>query len=253
MSDSMSLTNDLYGVNNPITVNTPFEENNKSISMENFLQLMIAEIQNQDFNEPVDSSAYITQLAQISAMQQMEQVAYYSKTNYVVGLVGQEVTVAKLGLGGKVQSVTGTVEKVTLADGEYGIYVNGTSYKLSQVMTIAGGGKASDNTQMEQAASSSTPYLLERDSERLKLAWNPPEDADEKDYTYRVYYSEDSAFDTVDEVKNGNLVGEYTNDDELIAEIDGLEAGTPYYVNIIISNGTSEYAYQKLATRTKTQ
>ena len=94
---------------NGITVNTPFESENQSLTMADFLQLMIAEMKNQDFmggdggSQSNSAANYITQMAQMSTIQQMEQLAYYSKTNYAMSLVGKQVTVATLGIGGSVK------------------------------------------------------------------------------------------------------------------------------------------------------
>ena len=81
MSSSIS---DLYGINNAKNVNAVYDNSgsNASLDVEDFLQLMIAELKNQDFSSEssTDSSVYVTQMAQIASMQQMQQLAYYSKT-----------------------------------------------------------------------------------------------------------------------------------------------------------------------------
>ena len=85
---------------------------------------------------PMEDTAYVTQLAQFATMQQMQELAYYSKINYVVSLVGKEVTAAKLSVGGNVEKVTGEVEKVSLVNNEYTVYVKGKPYALSQIMQV---------------------------------------------------------------------------------------------------------------------
>ena len=40
---------------------------------------------------PVDDTQYVTQLAQISTMQQMEEMAYNAKSSYVASLVGERM------------------------------------------------------------------------------------------------------------------------------------------------------------------
>ena len=79
MSNSIS---DLYGVNGPRNTNAVYENKGASdLGMEDFFALMIAELKNQDFTNPMDSSQYVSQLAQFATMQQMQTLAYYSKTN----------------------------------------------------------------------------------------------------------------------------------------------------------------------------
>lgn len=248
MSTSVS---DLYGVNNPVTVNAIYEDGKQSIGVQDFLQLMIAEIQNQDFTEPVDSSQYITQLAQISAMQQMEQMTYYAQTSYATGLVGKTVTAASLSLGGKVDSVTGVVEKVGLSGDGYEIYVNGKAYTLSQIMSInsPAATAADEISSMEK----STPYLLKRGDESATVAWNAPESDNLDQYYFSVYYSESDEMDSVAQIeKNGTLVASLEGGDPLNADIEDLTPDTTYYVNVVISTEDgAKQAYQKLVFNTK--
>ena len=67
-------------------------EDDKKVSMDDFLTLMVAQLKNQDFMNPVDDTQYVTQLAQISTMQQMEEMAYNAKSSYVASLVGKNVS-----------------------------------------------------------------------------------------------------------------------------------------------------------------
>ena len=106
------------------------------VSVDDFLQLMISQLQNQDFMNPMEDTEYVTQLAQFASMQQMQELAYYSKANYVMSLVGKEVTAAKLSIGGNVEKVTGVVEKINLANNEYLVYIKDKSYNLNQIMQV---------------------------------------------------------------------------------------------------------------------
>lgn len=250
----MSSISDLYGPNSSQTINAIYDNEgaNSSLDVSDFLQLMIAELQNQDFtsSESTDSTVYITQLAQITTMQQMEQLAYYSKINHVMSLVGKEVTVASLSLGGKVNSKTGTVEKISLSDDDFKVYVDGKAYSLSNVMSV---NDTETTTEKEiGTAANITPYLLKRGSESAVIAWNAPETDDETKYTYSVYYSEDENFDTIAEVKQGTLVASVKGGEDLTAELIDLVPETKYYVNVIIgtSDGKQE-VYQKLIFETK--
>ncbi|MBP1577010.1 MAG: hypothetical protein J6C75_00860 [Oscillospiraceae bacterium] len=251
MSTSIS---DLYGINQPKNVNAIYDndKSNADMGIEDFLQLMIAELKNQDFSsgESTDSTVYVTQLAQITTMQQMEQLAYYSKSNYVMNMVGKEVTVANLSLGGNVNTDTGVVEKISLSGDDFEVYVNGKAYSLSNVMSI----NNPDATVEEEmsAVNNMTPYLLKRGSETATVAWNAPESSDLSQYFFDVYYSESADFDTITQVKNGTLVGSFRGDDELYIELEDLAPETRYYVNIIMntSDGKQE-VYQKLIFDTK--
>ena len=250
--NSISGTNDIWGVNSAKNVNAVYEDSKTDIGVEDFLQLMIAEIQNMDFmsSETSDSSAYVTQLAQITTMQQMEQLAYYSKTNYVMGLVGKEVTVADYSLGGNVTTDVGIVEKISLSGEDLQVYVNGKAYSTSKIMSV-NNPEATQAEEMEKVTKM-TPYLLKRNADSAVVSWNLPECDDPSKYFFNVYYSEEEDFDSGAQVKQGILVESVQGDEDLIAELEDLEPGTTYYVNIIIStNEGNDQVYQKLIFETK--
>lgn len=108
----------------------------QQVSVDDFLQLMIAQLKNQDFMNPVDDTQYVTQLAQFTTMQQMEEMAYNSKTTYITSLVGKNVVAAKMTVSGDLDTTEGTVNKISLVDNEYLVYVNDKPYKLSEVMQV---------------------------------------------------------------------------------------------------------------------
>lgn len=117
-------------------INAVYDNQKKNeVAVDDFLQLMITQLKNQDFMNPMNDTEYVTQLAQFSTMQQMQELAYYSKANYVMGLVGKEVTTARMSMGEMI-SEKGTVEKITLSNKEYVLYVNGKTYGLEQIMQI---------------------------------------------------------------------------------------------------------------------
>lgn len=126
------------------------DEKSNNISVNDFLTLMVAQLKNQDFMNPVDDTQYVTQLAQFATMQQMQDMATYMKTNYVMSLVGKNVTAAKFSVSGELQKEVGAVQKVSLVDNEYTIYVNGTKFTLEQIMEINGSASASGSGDKNQ-------------------------------------------------------------------------------------------------------
>lgn len=119
------------------------DEKSNAVSVDDFLTLMVAQLKNQDFMNPVDDTQYVTQLAQFATMQQMQDMATYMKTNYVMSLVGKNVTAAKFSVSGELQKEVGAVEKISLVNNEYAVYVNGEKFTLEQIMEINGSSSAS--------------------------------------------------------------------------------------------------------------
>ena len=122
------------------------DKKDNGVTADDFLTLMVAQLQNQDFMNPVDDTQYVTQLAQFATMQQMQEMASYMKTNYVMSLAGKNVTAAKLSISGELQKETGLVEKISLVNNEYAVYVNGKQFSLEQIMEIHGSASADSET-----------------------------------------------------------------------------------------------------------
>lgn len=115
------------------------KDKENGVSVDDFLNLMVAQLRNQDFMNPVDDTQYVTQLAQFATMQQMQNMAYYMKTNYVMSYVGKTVTAARIGPNGELQKETGKVERLSLVNNEHYVYVNGKRFTLEQIMEIHSG------------------------------------------------------------------------------------------------------------------
>ncbi len=110
-----------------------------SVGTGEFLKLMIAELQNQDPLNPADNTALLTQLSQI------RQVASSDKLSSTLDtvLLGQNLTNATAMIGKKVtalgadnKDVTGTVSKVTVADGNVNVFIGDKSFKISNIREI---------------------------------------------------------------------------------------------------------------------
>ncbi|SIS90557.1 flagellar hook capping FlgD N-terminal domain-containing protein [Alicyclobacillus vulcanalis] len=118
-----------------------------SLNENDFMQLLVTQLQNQDPMNPVDNTQMLAQLAQFSALEEMTQVAQTdaqvlgavqgleSEMNLLLAhsLIGAKVTVQDQS-GSQVQ---GTVSSVTMNQGSPQVVVNGTSYPLTQVVGMS--------------------------------------------------------------------------------------------------------------------
>ena len=139
------------------------DKKQNSVSVDDFLTLMVAQMTNQDFMNPMDDTQFVTQLAQFSSMQMMQEMSNYSKTSYVMSLVGKDVTAARITVSGELLKETGPVQKVTLSNNEFGIYVNGKKFSLEQIMEIGTTGETD---------SSGNPVVKEEDTTERKAYLN---------------------------------------------------------------------------------
>ena len=109
---------------------------NSTLAMDDFFKLMVAQLQNQDMNNPVDSTQYTSQMAQFSMVQALADLSEASKTSYSVSLIGKEVTLAETKTDGSMNTITGTVDGVNLYNGKAEILVNGIKYPISSIMEV---------------------------------------------------------------------------------------------------------------------
>lgn len=139
-SNKTSDTTDKTSGANKAYNNAVFEnEADTSIKFDDFFDLMLQQLTNQDFMNPVDDTEYLSQLAEISSMQAMQEIANYEKANNAMSYLGKAVVATTYNVGATATNDTGTVTQVMLKDGEYQLMVNGKNYKLSEIKTIYAG------------------------------------------------------------------------------------------------------------------
>lgn len=108
------------------------------ISQETFLNLLVAEMSNQDPLEPTSNTEFISQLAQFSSMQYMQSSSKYSQATYATSLVGKTVTASKMD-GPDLVLKTGVVEKVVAKDNSYRVTIDGEEFDIEKVTTVVDG------------------------------------------------------------------------------------------------------------------
>lgn len=123
------------------TVSDP--KDSLGLNFEDFLQLMVAQLQNQTIDNSMDTSEMMNQLVQMSVVQMLNSVQTsldnLTATNtmtYAASLVGKTVTVGSYDEDGNIQETVGTVT----ASGTYQdtpvIFVDGEMYPLSSIMAV---------------------------------------------------------------------------------------------------------------------
>lgn len=118
------------------TSTTSSSSSNGTLSMDDFFQLMVAQLKNQDMYNTTDNTEFIAQMAQFSMVQALADLSELSMTSYGVSLIGKEATIAKVEDDGTISSVVGIVESVNFYNGSTQVVVDGDSYALSSVMSV---------------------------------------------------------------------------------------------------------------------
>lgn len=105
------------------------------VNSETFLNLLVAEMTNQDPLEPTSNTEFITQMAQFTSLQYMQDSSTYSKANYAASLVGKIATGSKMEGTGLVTK-TGVVESVTKNGSDYSVVIDGVTFDLSAISAV---------------------------------------------------------------------------------------------------------------------
>lgn len=110
------------------------------VNSETFLNLMVAEMTNQDPLEPTSNTDFIAQLAQFTQLTYAQDSSKYSLANYATNLVGKIATGSKMD-GSKLVSKTGVVESVTQTKDSYTVRIDGVDFDIKKVTGV----KANDS------------------------------------------------------------------------------------------------------------
>lgn len=116
----------------PETAKEKEEANNKNIlGKEDFLLLLVTQMQYQDPLNPQDDTDFVAQLAQFSALEQMQNLNSTAMNSQAFSLVGKEVVIAT-----DKATVQGTVDFVTIQNGETFLSIKGSLYSINDLAKV---------------------------------------------------------------------------------------------------------------------
>lgn len=115
-----------------VTVKEESEFSNGSLDFDGYLKLLVAQMSNQDFNDPMSDSDLLNQMAQYSMMEGIKNMTQQSNVSYAASLVGKIVTVSE---DGDLYH-TGPVQAVNFVKGKSYIVVDGQSFDSSKITDI---------------------------------------------------------------------------------------------------------------------
>lgn len=108
------------------------DKKSTTLGQSDFLKLIVEQMKNQDFNNTTDNNEFISQMAQFSSLEAMQNLTNYSNLSYGTSLVGKYVTVKT----GDEDYVTGLVDCVAVDGGKYSLVINGKEYPSSGVCEV---------------------------------------------------------------------------------------------------------------------
>lgn len=109
---------------------------NDSLGKEDFLLLLVTQMQYQDPLDPTDNTEYVAQLAQFSELEQMENLNTTTVNTSAYSLVGKEVKIEQTSSTGQVTEVQGTVDYVTIQNNDAYVSIDGSLYSYDDITEV---------------------------------------------------------------------------------------------------------------------
>ncbi|HWP98191.1 MAG TPA: flagellar hook capping FlgD N-terminal domain-containing protein [Syntrophomonadaceae bacterium] len=103
---------------------------------ETFVKILSAELKNQDPTNPVSNTEYVSQMAQIYSLQELNSINNSNTTSQACSMIGKTVTYGTTDSSGNSASTTGVVDAVVINDNTAYLKVNGSNISLSNVIQV---------------------------------------------------------------------------------------------------------------------
>ena len=107
-------------------------DKNKELGKDDFLKLLVAQLQSQDPLNPMDDTEFISQMAQFTSLEQMKNVSNAVQITQATAYIGKQVTWDD----DKGVQQTGVVKSVRIASGEPKIVVGDQSLALDKITSV---------------------------------------------------------------------------------------------------------------------
>lgn len=118
------------------TSNNAAKKTTDGMDKDSFLQLLVAQMKYQDPLEPTSNTESISQYAQFSQVQELQNVSGSMDLQRASALVGKEVWVETTTSTGMVKPIRGRVDYVVYDNGKPYVAINEELYELSKVNTV---------------------------------------------------------------------------------------------------------------------
>lgn len=120
------------GINTSTTaavgLNSTQKKDNSSLDKDAFLQLLVTQMQYQDPLQPTSNTEYMSQLAQFSSVEELQNISNTISSGQMLSLTGQYVIMNVPDSAGNISQVSGLVDYVTVSDGKTYFHINDNYY-----------------------------------------------------------------------------------------------------------------------------
>ena len=111
-------------------------ESNSGMDKDAFLQLLVAQMKYQDPLEPTSNTEYISQYAQFSQVEALNNMSTTMELSRYSSYVGKEVVIESTDSSGKSTQTRGFVDYVTFEEGKAYFSIEGNLYKAEDMVTV---------------------------------------------------------------------------------------------------------------------
>ena len=112
------------------------EKSNSGMDKDAFLQLLVAQMKYQDPLEPTSNTEYISQYAQFSQVEALNNMSTTMELSRYSTYVGKEVIIETTDGSGKSSQTRGFVDYVTFEEGKAYLSIEGNLYKASDIVSV---------------------------------------------------------------------------------------------------------------------
>ncbi len=112
------------------------KSNSSTANKDDFLQLLVAQMKYQDPMEPTQNTEWVSQYAQFSQVEELQNMAQNMTLSRASGLVGQTVLMNVEGADGKVSEIQGRVDFVSYEGGKAFLSIDGELYSMDDLKYV---------------------------------------------------------------------------------------------------------------------
>jgi flagellar basal-body rod modification protein FlgD len=121
---------------NTYTDGTKVTNPNSELGKNEYLQLLVTQLENQDPLNPIDDKEFIAQMAQFSALEQMLNLNNSFNAVKAYSLLGKTIS-ANIDSNGSSSTITGKVDAVKFDGSNYYLEVQGSNVSLDSVTSVS--------------------------------------------------------------------------------------------------------------------
>lgn len=111
----------------------------KLADFDTFLKLLTTELQYQDPTDPVSNTEYVSQMAQMSSLQQLQTIGISVNASSAYSMIGREVAYQNTdSVTGDIEVLAGTVQSVTIQNNTVYLYIDGVKVSFDSIVEVGG-------------------------------------------------------------------------------------------------------------------